>query len=250
MICSRERGARRMERAMRVEEVLNQSPPYVDVDLYASDRPLQSAVAANGGEHERAGLSGCGKHWGPAEMFDLARAANAHPPELKAFDARGNRRDIVEFHPAYHHFMAESVAAGLGGSTRRADATAAPAPPQVTRAARFYMAAQVEPGHLCPITMTHAAVAAFAVEQPLVAKFMPKIMSRRYDPRFQPWWEKRGVTLGMGMTEKQGGTDVRTNTTRGEAAVEGYGITGHKWFMSAPMCDAFLVLAQAQGGLT
>ena len=235
---------------MRVEEVLNQSPPYVDVDLYASDRPLQRAVAANGGEHDAAALSAFGKHWGSAEMFDLARAANEHPPELKAFDARGNRRDVVEFHPAYHHFMVESVAAGLAASTWREDATPAPAPAQVTRAARFYLAAQVETGHLCPITMTHAAVAALAVERPLVAKFMPKIMSRRYDPRLRPWWEKRGITLGMGMTEKQGGTDVRTNTTRAEPAGEGYAITGHKWFMSAPMCDAFLVLAQAQAGLT
>src|SRR5256886_4783979 len=250
MVRSRERGARRMERAMRVEEVLNQSPPYVDVDLYASDRALQSAVAANGGEHDAAALSAFGKHWGTADMFDLARATNEHPPELKAFDARGNRRDVVEFHPAYHHFMAESVAAGLAASTWREDATPAPAPAQVTRAARFYMAAQVETGHLCPITMTHAAVAAFAVERALVAQFMPQIMSRRYDPRFRPWWEKGGVTLGMGMTEKQGGTDVRTNTTRAEPAGEAYAITGHKWFMSAPMCDAFLVLAQARGGLT
>src|SRR5215467_12101424 len=241
---------RGMEQAMRVEEVLNQSPPYVDVDLYASDRPLQSAVAANGGERDAAALSAFGQHWGTAEMFDLARAANENPPELKAFDARGNRRDVVEFHPAYHHFMAESVAAGLAASTWREDGMPARAPAQVSRAARFYMAAQVETGHLCPITMTHAAVAAFAVERPLVAKFMPKIMSRRYDPRFRPWWEKGGITLGMGMTEKQGGTDVRTNTTRAEPAGEGYGITGHKWFMSAPMCDAFLVLAQAQGGLT
>src|SRR6516165_4004224 len=247
---ARAKGARRMERAMRVEEVPNQSPPYVDVDLYASDRPLQSAVAANGGEHDAAALSAFGQHWGTAEMFDLARAANEHPPELKAFDARGNRRDVVEFHPAYHHFMAESVAAGLAASTWRENAKPAPAPAQVTRAARFYMAAQVETGHLCPITMTHAAVAAFAVERPLVAKFMPKIMSRRYDPRFRPWWEKGGITLGMGMTEKQGGTDVRTNTTRAEPAGEAYAISGHKWFMSAPMCDAFLVLAQAQGGLT
>jgi putative acyl-CoA dehydrogenase len=242
--------ARGREQAMRVEEVLNQSPPYVDVDLYASDRPLQSAVAANGGERDAAALSAFGKHWGTAEMFDLARAANANPPELKAFDAKGFRRDVVEFHPAYHHFMAESVAAGLAASTWREDGTPARAPAQVARAARFYMAAQVETGHLCPITMTHAAVAALAVEQALVAKFMPKIMSRRYDPRFRPWWEKGGVTLGMGMTEKQGGTDVRTNTTRAEPAGEGYEITGHKWFMSAPMCDAFLVLAQAQGGLT
>src|SRR5215831_3739071 len=241
---------RGMGQAMRVEEVLNQSPPYVDVDFYASDRPLQSAVAANGGERDAAALSAFGKHWGTAEMFDLARAANANPPELKAFDAKGFRLDVVEFHPAYHHLMAESVAAGLAASTWREDGTPARAPAQVTRAARFYMAAQVETGHLCPITMTHAAVAALAVERALVAKFMPKIMSRRYDPRFRPWWEKGGGTLGMGMTEKQGGTDVRTNTTRAEPAGEGYGITGHKWFMSAPMCDGFLVLAQAQGGLT
>jgi putative acyl-CoA dehydrogenase len=112
------------------------------------------------------------------------------------------------------------------------------------------MAAQIETGHLCPITMTHAAVAALAVEQALVAKLMPKIMSRRYDPHFRPWWEKTGITLGMGMTEKQGGTDVRSNTTRAQPAGEAYGITGHKWFMSAPMCDAFLVLAQAPAGLT
>jgi putative acyl-CoA dehydrogenase len=239
-----------MEQAMRFEEVLNQSPPYVDIDLYASDRPLQNAVAANGGERDAVALSAFGKRWGTAEMFDLAGAANDNPPELKTFDAKGFRRDVTEFHPAYHHFMAESVAAGLAASTWRQDATPASAPAQVTRAARFYMAAQVETGHLCPITMTRAAVAALAVERALVAEFMPKIMSRRYDLHFRPWWEKTGITLGMGMTEKQGGTDVRTNTTRAEPATEGYGITGHKWFMSAPMCDAFLVLAQAPGGLT
>jgi putative acyl-CoA dehydrogenase len=239
-----------MEQAMRVEEVLNQSPPYVDIDLYASDRPLQDAVAANGGERDAAALSAFGKRWGTAEMFELGRAANEHPPELKAFDAKGFRRDVIEFHPAYHQLMAESIAAGLAASTWREDATPARAPAQVIRAARFYMAAQIETGHLCPITMTHAAVAALAVERELVAKLMPKIMSRRYDPRFRPWWEKSGITLGMGMTEKQGGTDVRTSTTRAEPAGEGYAITGHKWFMSAPMCDAFLVLAQAPGGLT
>jgi putative acyl-CoA dehydrogenase len=239
-----------MEHAMRVEEVLNQSPPYVDVDLYASDRPLKEAIAANGGEGEAATLSAFGKRWGTAEMFELGRAANEHRPELKAFDAKGFRRDVIEFHPAYHQLMAESVAAGLAASTWREDATPAHAPAQVTRAARFYMAAQIETGHLCPVTMTHAAVAALADERELVAKLMPKITSRRYDSRFRPWWEKSGITLGMGMTEKQGGTDVRTNTTRAEAAGEGYAITGQKWFMSAPMCDAFLVLAQAPGGLT
>jgi putative acyl-CoA dehydrogenase len=228
----------------------NQSPPYLDVDLYGSDRPLQDAVRANGGTEESAALTAFGRRWGAAEMFDLARAANENPPELKIYDALGFRRDFIEYHPAYHQFMAESIAAGLHASTWREDAAAAPAPAQVARAARFYMAAQIETGHLCPITMTHAAVAALTVEPALTEKFMPKIGTRMYDPQFRPWWEKIGVTLGMGMTEKQGGTDVRTNTTRAEHTDGGYSITGHKWFMSAPMCDAFLVLAQAPGGLT
>ena len=234
----------------RSEADVNQSPPYVDVDLYASDPPLRDAVAANGGEDEAAALAAFGKRWGTAEMLELARAANENPPRLRAFDARGFRRDVVEFHPAYHQLMAESIAAGLASSTWREDAAPAAAPAQVTRAARFYMAAQVETGHLCPITMTRAAPAALAAEPALLAQLMPKIMSRRYDPDFRPWWEKTAVTLGMGMTERQGGTDVRTNTTRAEPAGEGYAVTGQKWFMSAPMCDAFLVLAQAPGGLT
>ena len=138
--------------------------PIVDVDLYASDRPLQDAVAANGGDAEAQALSAFGRHWGTAGMFELGAQANENPPKLKTFDAKGFRRDVVEFHPAYHRFMAESVAAGLQASTWRDDATPAPAPAQVTRAARFYMAAQIETGHLCPITMTRAAVAALAAE--------------------------------------------------------------------------------------
>jgi putative acyl-CoA dehydrogenase len=234
----------------RSDELLNQSPPYVDVDLFKSDQPLRSALTNNGGEGDAAALSAFGKHWGSADMFELGRQANENPPKLKTFDAKGYRRDFIEFHPAYHELMAASVAAGLQASTWRDDATPAAAPAQVIRAARFYMAAQVETGHLCPITMTRAAVAALAVEPRLVAKLMPLIMARRYDPRFLPWWEKTGITLGMGMTEKQGGTDVRANRTRAEPVAEGYAINGDKWFMSAPMCDAFLVLAQAPGGLT
>jgi len=234
----------------RSDELLNQSPPYVDVDLYASDQPLRGAVAGNGGEGAAAALSAFGKHWGSADMFELGRQANENPPKLKTLDAKGYRRDFIEFHPAYHDLMAASVAAGLQASTWRDDATPASAPAQVTRGARFYMAAQVETGHLCPITMTRAAVAALAVEPSLVAKLMPKIVSRRYDDHFRPWWEKTGITLGMGMTEKQGGTDVRANRTRAQPIGEGYAVNGDKWFMSAPMCDAFLVLAQAPGGLT
>src|SRR5262245_33824260 len=165
-------------------DTANQSPPYVDVDLYTSDRPLQSAVAGNGAAGEGAGLAAFGKHWGSAEMFDLARQANENPPILRTFDGKGFRRDVIEFHPAYHRFMAESVAAGLAASTWRDDATPAPAPAQVARAARFYMAAQIETGHLCPITMTHAAVAALNAEPALIGKFMPKIGTRMYDPQF------------------------------------------------------------------
>jgi putative acyl-CoA dehydrogenase len=231
-------------------EVLNQSPPFEDVDLFACDRPLQDAVAANGAGGDAKALSAFGRHWGRAEMLELGRQANENPPRLRAFDAHGFRRDFVEFHPAYHVFMAESVGAKLQVSTWRADGSAAAAPAQVARAARFYMAAQVETGHLCPITMTRAAVAALAATPALARELMPKIAAREYDPAFRPWSEKKSVTLGMGMTEKQGGTDVRAITTRAVPDGDSYSITGHKWFLSAPMSDAFLVLAQAAGGLT
>ena len=231
-------------------EVFNQSPPYEDVDLFASDRPLQEAVMAFAGGADHASLSADGQRWGSAAMLEQARLANSYPPVLRLFDAKGTRRDTVEFHPAYHALMAESVREGLHASTWRADGASAPAPAQVTRAARFYMTAQVETGHLCPITMTRAAVAALAVEPDLLARLIPSIVSRAYDPSFRPWIEKAGITLGMGMTEKQGGTDVRTNTTTATPGEDHYRIVGHKWFMSAPMCDAFLVLAQAAAGLT
>jgi putative acyl-CoA dehydrogenase len=156
----------------------------------------------------------------------------------------------VEFHPAYHAFMAESMKAGLHCMTWQADATRAPAPAEVARAARYYMVAQVENGHMCPITMTRAAVAALAVDPALAHLLMPKIVSHDYDPRFIPWPQKTAMTLGMGMTEKQGGTDVRANTTVAVRDGDAYRITGHKWFMSAPMSDAFLVLAQSGDGLT
>ncbi|HVX91772.1 MAG TPA: acyl-CoA dehydrogenase family protein [Xanthobacteraceae bacterium] len=231
-------------------EVLNQSPPYRDVDLYAGDRPLQEAVAANGDGHEGPVLSEFGRRWGAADMAEAAGQADRCSPVLHAFDGRGLRRDFVEFHPAYHRFMAESIAAGLHASTWDSAGARAPAPAEVARAARYYMVAQVENGHMCPITMTRASLAALAAEPSLRDRFVSKIASRAYDPSFRPLEAKFGMTLGMGMTEKQGGTDVRTNTTRAAPAGEGYLLTGHKWFMSAPMCDAFLVLAQAPGGLT
>jgi putative acyl-CoA dehydrogenase len=231
-------------------EVLNQSPPFEDVDLFAFDRPLKDALAANGGAGEAAALSTFGRRLGSAEMLEQARLANEHPPRLRSFDVKGFRRDVVEFHPAYHRFMAESIAAGVHAMTWRPSGHRAAAPAEVTRAARFYLANQVEAGHCCPITMTRAAVAALAAEPALRDRMLPKILSHMYDPLFRPAADKAGITVGMGMTEKQGGTDVRANTTRAEPAGEGYLVTGQKWFLSAPMCDAFLVLAQAPGGLT
>jgi len=231
-------------------EVFNQSPPYENVDLFESDTPLKDAVNANGGAEEGAALSAFGRHWGSAQMFALGRAANENPPKLHAFDAKGFRCDRVEFHPAYHRLMGESVAAGLHASTWTAAGMHAPPPSEVARAARFYMAAQVETGHLCPITMTRAALAAIAGEPSVAAKVVPKVLTRTYDTAFAPFWEKSGMTLGMGMTENQGGTDVRANSTEATPSGDGYSIVGAKWFMSAPMSDAFLVLAQAPRGLT
>jgi putative acyl-CoA dehydrogenase len=236
--------------SVATHEVFNQSPPFEDIDLYTLDRPLKESVAANGGAAAEAELSAFGRQFGSAAMAARGRLANENTPKLRAFDARGNRRDEVEFHPAYHELMAHSVHAGVHNSTWTAQGRPAGGAVEVVRAAKFYMAAQVETGHLCPITMTRAAVAALAAEPRLLAKTMPVISTRSYDPSFAPWWTKRGMTLGMGMTEKQGGTDVRSNMTRAVPDGDGYRITGHKWFMSAPMCDAFLVLAQAEQGLT
>lgn len=231
-------------------EVFNQSPPFEDVDLFAVDRPLVEAVRANGGAAAERELSSFGRQWGSAAMADRGRLANENTPKLRSFDAKGSRRDQVEFHPAYHELMAHSAHAGVHNSTWTADGKPAGDAAEVIRAAKFYMAAQVETGHLCPITMTRASVGALAMQPDLLARVMPVLSTRSYDPSFAPWWQKRGMTLGMGMTEKQGGTDVRANMTRAVRDGDGYRITGHKWFMSAPMCDAFLVLAQAEQGLT
>ena len=231
-------------------EVFNQSPPFVDVDLFSLDAPLVDAVAANGGASAKQELMEFGQHWGSAAMAERGRLANENTPKLRTFDSKGNRRDEVEFHPAYHELMARSAHAGLHNSTWTGDGRPAGAASEVVRAAKFCMAAGVETGHLCPITMTRASVAALAAQPDLLAKAMPVIGTRAYDPTFAPWPTKRGMTLGMGMTEKQGGTDVRSNMTRAVREGDAYRITGHKWFMSAPMCDAFLVLAQADEGLT
>src|ERR1700716_897124 len=154
-------------------EVLNQSPPFEDVDLFALDQPLVGAVAANGGASAQRELSEFGQHWGSAAMAARGRTANENTPKLRTFDARGVRRDEVEFHPAYHELMARSAHAGVHNSTWTADGRPAGGAAEVVRAAKFYMAAQVETGHLCPITMTRASVAALAAQPDLLAKAMP-----------------------------------------------------------------------------
>jgi putative acyl-CoA dehydrogenase len=238
--------------AFDTHEVLNQPPPFADVDLVGADRPLCDSVRAHGIDPAGEGLLAFGAEWGAAARLELGRLANENPPRLRTHDARGYRADIVEFHPAYHGLMQASVAAGLHASTWDAAVERAPvARGHVARAARLFTVSQVESGHVCPLTMTHASVAALATAPALCAEWLPRIRSRSYDPRFVPFWDKASVTLGMGMTEKQGGTDVRANTTRAEATSgDEYALTGHKWFLSAPMCDAFLMLAQAPGGLT
>jgi putative acyl-CoA dehydrogenase len=228
----------------------NQSPAFGDVDLFSADRPLADAAARAG--LDLANLSACGTDYGAAATLDLGRVANENPPKLRLVDGKGNRLDLVEFHPAYHAMMAKSIGHGIHASAH--DGSDKPGPLS-TRAVRLYLATQAESGHMCPVTMTHACIGALRSEPALLARWLPRIQTRTYDPRPLPWWEKNGVTLGMGMTERQGGTDVRANITRAEAHGDHVEITGHKWFMSAPMCDAFLVLAQSQrgsaeGGLT
>ncbi len=221
--------------------IFNQPPPYGGNNLCTSD-PLLEGATTGFSDAVRQDIADVGQFWGSADARELGRLANRNLPELKRFDASGYRRDMVELHPAYHALMRRSVAAGLhcsswddaqGGTRHRA------------RAARLFMTAQAECGHICPMTMTHASVASLRHAPDLFAEWLPRILSRTYDRAFRPAADKRGATIGMGMTEKQGGTDVRANTTRAEATGDGfYRITGHKWFMSAPMSDAFLVLAK------
>jgi putative acyl-CoA dehydrogenase len=222
----------------------NQAPAFRDVNLFESDPCLRAIVSYRHVDTQAEQLAEFGGDWGSAESFDLGRLANQFSPALRTVDPTGERMDRIEFHPAYHALMQKSMAAGLHASTW--DGTSS----HLTRAVRLFMAYQIESGHICPVTMTHACVAALQSEPSVLAPWRAKIMARIYDPQFKPWWEKQSVTIGMGMTERQGGTDVRTNESVAELANDHYEISGEKWFMSAPMCDAFLTLAQSRKGLT
>ena len=231
--------------------VTNQVPPTDGRNLFDSDPILVAALEDALDPDTEDELYRAGAYWGSADARDIARLANENTPVLRTHDRSGRRLDVVEFHPAYHALMSRSVAAGLHASIWE-DPEGAPGRQHRHRAARLYLTAQTECGHLCPLTMTNAALAALATSGDLFEDWLPAVCSRRYDYRFLPAGEKAGATLGMGMTEKQGGTDVRANRTVAEwsAADEAYRLIGHKWFLSAPMSDGFLVLAQAAQGLS
>jgi putative acyl-CoA dehydrogenase len=231
-------------------EVSNQAAPFEGVDLFAANRPLQDALTLHHPGFDRARFTALGVEAGSAAMQQHARLANTHGPELRSHDRVGRRIDQVEFHPSYHVLMASALRQRLHG----APWVEGPGS-HVERAAAFMLFTELEPSVLCPVSMSYAVTPALRGQGALFAEWGPKIASDRYDARFLPAAAKSAVTLGMGMTEKQGGSDVRANTTRAEwvgddAWGRRYVLTGHKWFFSAPMCDAFLVLAQSAGGLS
>lgn len=228
--------------------VTNQVPSREGYDAYTEDPCLVEAVDREGAAWAHEELSRLGRDAGDAGWIEHGRAANVHPPELRTHDRTGARIDEVRYHPSYHALMGHAVANGMAAAPWH---PAAPAGAHVARAARFIVWSRVDAGHTCPMSMTYAAVPALRAEPDLAALWEPRLVAGTYDPRPIAPGDKAGVTVGMAMTEKQGGSDVRANTTTAESAGDGtWRLSGHKWFCSAPMSDAFLVLAQAPGGLS
>ncbi len=232
-------------------ELSNLSSELCNYNMFSTDPALQEAVRREGGQWAEADLAAFGQMTGSADYLELGRLANHHTPEFDSHDRFGNRIDLVQFHPAYHQLMKTSIEHGLHASPWTQPGPGA----HVARAARTYLHTQVEAGHGCPITMTFAAVPALRLQSNLASVWLPKVTANVYDPRNVPMEQKQGVTIGMAMTEKQGGSDVRSNSTRAYPLGSGgpgqaYELVGHKYFVSAPMCDAFLVLAQGNGGLS
>jgi putative acyl-CoA dehydrogenase len=226
-------------------QVANQSVPLEGFDRFAANTPLVEALEREGAGWAADRVHEVGRLAGDAEVQRLGVLANEHTPVLHTHDRFGHRIDEVEFHPAWHELLRISVGHGLHGLPWREPQPGA----HVARAALF-MTFMVDAGHGCPISMTYSAVPALRAQPDLLEEWLPRMTSTTYDQRFLPADQKDGVLFGMAMTEKQGGSDVRANTTRAEPENGHYRITGHKWFCSAPMCDAFLVLAQAPGGLS
>ncbi len=235
---------------LRSHDVTNQAPPFEEVNLYDLDTPLNEAVRWAGAVWADDKFRVLGARVGSAEVFEWAMLANRHTPVLKSFDRYGRRIDEVEFHPAYHALMdlgTRHEIASIAWTARQGGHTA--------HVVLEYLFAQIEQGVCCPLTMTYASVPALRHQPEVADRWVPLIQAATYDSSSRPMAEKRGVTIGMAMTEKQGGSDVRANTTRAVAEGTGgpgaaYRLTGHKWFCSAPMCDAFLTLAYAEGGLS
>ncbi len=232
-------------------EVLNQVPPLVGYNLFESDAALREALEREGGGFAEDEARALGARIGSAEVLQWGFQANEYPPVLKTHDRFGHRLDEVDFHPAWHALMKVAIEAGLHTEPWQKPREGA----HVARAAKFMIVAQNEYGHLCPIAMTYAVVPALRRQPDVAAAWEPLLLSKVYDPRCVPAAEKAGVLMGMAMTEKQGGSDVRANTTRAESRGTGgpggeYAITGHKWFCSAPMSDAFLTLSQTTSGVS
>ncbi|MEU1131284.1 acyl-CoA dehydrogenase family protein [Streptomyces sp. NPDC005900] len=235
--------------AASTHTVTNQAPPLVGYDVFASDRALVEGVERHLDpallDSAREELSLLGRSAGSAQAQEWGALANDHPPVLRTHDRYGHRIDEVDFHPSWHRLLGKAVGAGLTAAWSRPGG-------HLRRAAGFLVWTQTEGGHGCPVSMTHAAVPALRADPALAAEWEPRLTSTVYDQGLRPASRKAGVLFGMGMTEKQGGSDVRANTTRARALSEegAYELTGHKWFCSAPMSDGFLVLAQAEQGLT
>ncbi|MFJ5772846.1 acyl-CoA dehydrogenase family protein [Streptomyces sp. NPDC093094] len=235
--------------ARSTHTVTNQPPPLVGHDVFGTDRALVEAVGRHLGpdllDESLEELSALGRTSGSAQVQEWGVLANEHPPRLRTHDRYGNRVDEVEFHPSWHRLLGKGVSAGLTSAWSRPGG-------HVRRAAAFLVWTQVEAGNGCPLSMTHAAVPALRTDPALAAEWEPRLTSTVYDRDLRPARLKAGALFGMGMTEKQGGSDVRANTTAARPLAEAgtYGLTGHKWFCSAPMSDGFLVLAQAPEGLT
>ena len=236
---------------MPTHDVLNQPPALADYNVFECDAALVEAAKREGGAGVTSELKRIGRLAGSAEAIALGFEANEHPPELRTHDRFGHRIDEVTFHPSWHRLMEYATAFGLHGAAWHDSAPGAHA----ARAAAFFIWNQVEAGHGCPISMTYAAVPAIRANPQLAARWEPLLAARTYDPMLKPVSEKGSALCGMAMTEKQGGSDVRANTTRAQQLGEDafgtrFSLRGHKWFCSAPMCDAFLVLAQAPAGLS
>jgi putative acyl-CoA dehydrogenase len=224
----------------------NQPPPLEGYDLFSQDRPLVEALRREGGAAREEECAAFGRLCGD-EPLELGRLANEHPPALRAFDRFGERIDEVEFHPAWHELLRIGVEHGAHAFPWADEGPA----PHVVRATKLMTLAQAEAGVACPLSMTYAAVPALRHDNELLSTWQPLLSSARYDPDLRPISEKTGALMGMSLTERQGGSDVRANEARAEPLADGgYALSGEKWFCSAPMCDGFLVLAQAPAGLT